>query len=39
VRGQLRAAAGGPTSESNRDQLTAEDAREIRERYAAGDVS
>jgi DNA-binding transcriptional regulator YdaS (Cro superfamily) len=39
VRGQLRAAAGGPTIESNRDQLTSEDAREIRERYAAGDVS
>jgi DNA-binding transcriptional regulator YiaG len=39
VRGQLRAAVGGPTSENNRNKLTAEDAREIRERYAAGGVS
>jgi hypothetical protein len=28
----------GPTSEDNRSKLTAEDAREIRERYAAGDI-
>jgi len=39
VRGELRAAVGGPTSENNRDKLTAQDAREIRERYAVGDVS
>jgi len=29
----------GPTSENNRNKLTAQDAREIRERYAAGGVS
>jgi hypothetical protein len=39
VRGQLRAAVGGPTSENNRNKLTAEDAGEIRERYAAGGIS
>jgi hypothetical protein len=39
VRGELRAPVGGPTSENNRNKLTAEDAKEIRERYAAGGVS
>jgi DNA-binding transcriptional regulator YiaG len=39
MRGELRAAVGGPTSENNRDKLTPEDARAIRERYAAGDVT
>lgn len=39
VRGELRAEVGGPTSEDNRSKLTAHDAREIRERYAAGGVS
>jgi DNA-binding transcriptional regulator YiaG len=39
VRGERRAAVGGPTSENNRNKLTAEDAREIRKRYAEGGVS
>jgi hypothetical protein len=39
VRGELRAEAGGPTSKDNRGKLTAQDAREIRERYAAGGVT
>ena len=30
---------GGPTNEDNRSKLTGEDAKEIRERYAAGGVS
>jgi hypothetical protein len=39
MRGERRAAVGGPTSENNRNKLTAEDAREIRKRYAEGGVS
>jgi len=39
VRGELRAGVGCPTRENNRNKLTAQDAREIRERYAAGGVS
>jgi hypothetical protein len=39
VCGELRAVVGGPTSENSRNKLTAQDAREIRERYAAGGVS
>jgi hypothetical protein len=30
---------GGPISENNRSKLTAQDAREIRERYATGDIT
>jgi hypothetical protein len=39
VRGERRAAVRGPTSENNRNKLTVQDAREIRERYAVGGVS
>jgi hypothetical protein len=39
MRGERRTVAGGPTSENNRDKLTAADARAIRDRYAAGGVS
>ena len=39
VRGQVRSEVGGPTSENNRNKLTAQDAREIRERYAAGGIT
>jgi len=39
VRGELRAEVEDPTSEDSRSKLTAQDAREIRERYAAGGVS
>jgi hypothetical protein len=39
VREELRAAVGGPTRVDSRNNLTAQDAREIRERYAAGGVS